>query len=157
LAAALGGATMSDVERPDTRRIWDANAAAWVEFSRAGFDVYRDLINTPAAHQKSCAAGTGRSQLRTPAEPSLDGSTPSALQASPSTQLTNPMPMRTQSVCTPKCRHPYRPVLPPRARSKTCCANRLGATLTLSPAGGGRDARGDASDQGRLGHARELR
>jgi SAM-dependent methyltransferase len=36
------------VERPDTRRLWDANALAWVELSRAGFDVYRDLVNTPA-------------------------------------------------------------------------------------------------------------
>jgi SAM-dependent methyltransferase len=34
--------------RPDTRAIWNANAAAWTELSRAGFDVYRDLVNTPA-------------------------------------------------------------------------------------------------------------
>jgi SAM-dependent methyltransferase len=36
------------VERPDTRAIWDANAPAWIALSRAGFDVYRDLVNTPA-------------------------------------------------------------------------------------------------------------
>jgi SAM-dependent methyltransferase len=36
------------VERPDTKRIWNANAPAWIEFSRAGFDFYRDLVNTPA-------------------------------------------------------------------------------------------------------------
>jgi ubiquinone/menaquinone biosynthesis C-methylase UbiE len=36
------------MERPDTRRIWEANAPAWIELSRAGFDVYRDLVNTPA-------------------------------------------------------------------------------------------------------------
>lgn len=36
------------VERPDTRAIWEANAAAWIELTRAGFDVYRDLVNTPA-------------------------------------------------------------------------------------------------------------
>jgi 2-polyprenyl-3-methyl-5-hydroxy-6-metoxy-1,4-benzoquinol methylase len=36
------------VERPDTRRIWNGNALAWTELSRAGFDVYRDLVNTPA-------------------------------------------------------------------------------------------------------------
>jgi SAM-dependent methyltransferase len=36
------------VERPDTRQIWNANAAAWTELSRAGFDHYRDLVNTPA-------------------------------------------------------------------------------------------------------------
>jgi SAM-dependent methyltransferase len=36
------------VERPDTRRLWDANAPAWAELSRAGSDVYRDLVNTPA-------------------------------------------------------------------------------------------------------------
>lgn len=33
---------------PDTREVWDANAPVWIELSRAGFDVYRDLINTPA-------------------------------------------------------------------------------------------------------------
>jgi ubiquinone/menaquinone biosynthesis C-methylase UbiE len=32
----------------DRRREWNANAAAWTELSRAGFDVYRDLVNTPA-------------------------------------------------------------------------------------------------------------
>jgi SAM-dependent methyltransferase len=36
------------VERPDTRQIWEANAPAWIELSRAGLDVYRDLVNTPA-------------------------------------------------------------------------------------------------------------
>jgi len=36
------------VERPDTRKLWNANAAAWTELSRAGFDRYRDLVNTPA-------------------------------------------------------------------------------------------------------------
>lgn len=36
------------VDRPDTRAIWDANAPAWIELSRAGFDVCRDLVNTPA-------------------------------------------------------------------------------------------------------------
>jgi SAM-dependent methyltransferase len=36
------------VERPDIRRQWNANAAAWTAMSRAGFDRYRDLVNTPA-------------------------------------------------------------------------------------------------------------
>jgi SAM-dependent methyltransferase len=36
------------VERLDTRAIWDANAPAWIDLSRAGFDVYRDVVNTPA-------------------------------------------------------------------------------------------------------------
>jgi SAM-dependent methyltransferase len=36
------------VERPDTGKLWNANAPAWTELSRAGFDVYRDLVNTPA-------------------------------------------------------------------------------------------------------------
>ncbi len=36
------------MERPDTRKLWNANAAAWTELSRAGFDLYRDLVNTPA-------------------------------------------------------------------------------------------------------------
>jgi SAM-dependent methyltransferase len=36
------------VERPDTRTLWNLNAPAWTALSRAGFDVYRDLVNTPA-------------------------------------------------------------------------------------------------------------
>jgi SAM-dependent methyltransferase len=36
------------VTRPDIRRQWNANAAAWTQLSRAGFDLYRDLVNTPA-------------------------------------------------------------------------------------------------------------
>lgn len=36
------------MERPDSRAIWNANAVAWTELSRGGFDVYRDLVNTPA-------------------------------------------------------------------------------------------------------------
>jgi SAM-dependent methyltransferase len=36
------------VKPPDTRAIWEANASVWTELSRAGFDVYRDLVNTPA-------------------------------------------------------------------------------------------------------------
>ena len=36
------------MEPPDTRKLWNANAAAWTELSRAGFDRYRDLVNTPA-------------------------------------------------------------------------------------------------------------
>lgn len=36
------------MERPDPRKLWNANAPAWTELSRAGFDVYRDLVNTPA-------------------------------------------------------------------------------------------------------------
>ena len=34
--------------RSDIRALWNANAAAWTELSRAGFDRYRDLVNTPA-------------------------------------------------------------------------------------------------------------
>ena len=32
----------------DRRAMWNANAGSWTELSRAGFDVYRDLVNTPA-------------------------------------------------------------------------------------------------------------
>jgi SAM-dependent methyltransferase len=40
---------MEDVmESREVGRIWDSNAPAWTELSRAGFDVYRDLVNTPA-------------------------------------------------------------------------------------------------------------
>jgi SAM-dependent methyltransferase len=36
------------VDRPDIRKLWELNAPAWIELSRAGFDVYRDVVNTPA-------------------------------------------------------------------------------------------------------------
>jgi SAM-dependent methyltransferase len=36
------------VEPADIRGQWNANAAAWTQLSRAGFDRYRDLVNTPA-------------------------------------------------------------------------------------------------------------
>jgi SAM-dependent methyltransferase len=32
----------------DVAAMWEANAPAWVELTRAGYDVYRDLVNTPA-------------------------------------------------------------------------------------------------------------
>src|SRR5262252_8392625 len=46
--SAVVGCEHGGMERPDTRKLWNANAAAWTELSRAGFDVYRDLVNTPA-------------------------------------------------------------------------------------------------------------
>jgi hypothetical protein len=33
------------VDEPDTRDVWDANAPVWIELTRAGFDIYRDLVN----------------------------------------------------------------------------------------------------------------
>lgn len=36
------------VESREVGRIWDGNAPAWIDLSRAGFDVYRDRVNTPA-------------------------------------------------------------------------------------------------------------
>ena len=46
--SGVGAWQHGGVNRPDTRQIWNANAAAWTELSRAGFDRYRDLVNTPA-------------------------------------------------------------------------------------------------------------
>jgi SAM-dependent methyltransferase len=31
----------------DTRQLWNTNAPAWTELARAGYDVYRDLVNSP--------------------------------------------------------------------------------------------------------------
>lgn len=36
---------MDDIE---TGQYWDGNAAAWTALARAGYDVYRDYVNTPA-------------------------------------------------------------------------------------------------------------
>jgi len=36
------------MDDPEAGRYWDANADVWTRLSRAGYDVYRDLINSPA-------------------------------------------------------------------------------------------------------------
>lgn len=36
------------MDSQEVGRFWDANATAWAELARAGYDRYRDLINTPA-------------------------------------------------------------------------------------------------------------
>jgi ubiquinone/menaquinone biosynthesis C-methylase UbiE len=36
------------VDASEVARAWDANAGAWTHLSRAGYDVYRDMVNTPA-------------------------------------------------------------------------------------------------------------
>ncbi|CAN5910787.1 class I SAM-dependent methyltransferase [soil metagenome] len=36
------------MERSDVAAAWEANAEAWTRHSRAGYDVYRDALNTPA-------------------------------------------------------------------------------------------------------------
>jgi hypothetical protein len=35
-------------DRADVVRHWEANAETWTKHRRAGFDVYRDALNTPA-------------------------------------------------------------------------------------------------------------
>ena len=36
------------MDHTEVRRYWNANADAWTELARAGYDVYRDYLNTPA-------------------------------------------------------------------------------------------------------------
>src|SRR5215475_13729042 len=36
------------MDHEEVGRYWNSNADAWTELSRAGFDVYRDYLNTPA-------------------------------------------------------------------------------------------------------------
>jgi len=36
------------MDHKEVGRIWDGNAAAWTILSRAGYDTYRDYLNTPA-------------------------------------------------------------------------------------------------------------
>jgi SAM-dependent methyltransferase len=42
---------MSDIGHTEVRRYWNANAEAWTRLSRAGYDTYRDHLNTPAFFQ----------------------------------------------------------------------------------------------------------
>ena len=37
-------------------RYWNGNAEAWTKLARAGYDVYRDYLNTPAFFQKAFSA-----------------------------------------------------------------------------------------------------
>src|SRR3712207_2196669 len=36
------------MDHEEVRRFWNANADAWTNLARAGYDVYRDHLNTPA-------------------------------------------------------------------------------------------------------------
>ena len=36
------------MEHTDVRKQWNENAVAWTALTRGGYDVYRDLVNTPA-------------------------------------------------------------------------------------------------------------
>jgi ubiquinone/menaquinone biosynthesis C-methylase UbiE len=37
-----------NMEQAEVAKYWEANAENWTRFSRAGYDVYRDALNTPA-------------------------------------------------------------------------------------------------------------
>ncbi len=39
------------MDHREVGRMWNANAAAWTELVRAGFDIYRDHVNSPAFFQ----------------------------------------------------------------------------------------------------------
>lgn len=36
------------MDHKEVGRMWDENAEVWTRLARAGYDVYRDLVNTPA-------------------------------------------------------------------------------------------------------------
>jgi 2-polyprenyl-3-methyl-5-hydroxy-6-metoxy-1,4-benzoquinol methylase len=36
------------MDHEEVGRFWNANASAWTKLARAGYDVYRDYLNTPA-------------------------------------------------------------------------------------------------------------
>jgi 2-polyprenyl-3-methyl-5-hydroxy-6-metoxy-1,4-benzoquinol methylase len=36
------------MKHTEVKQYWDGNAAAWTKLARAGYDVYRDYLNTPA-------------------------------------------------------------------------------------------------------------
>ena len=36
------------MDHEEAGRYWDANAEVWTKLARAGYDVYRDYLNTPA-------------------------------------------------------------------------------------------------------------
>ena len=42
----LGGAEVA-TDPAQVARLWEANAPAWIALSRAGWDLYRDHLNTP--------------------------------------------------------------------------------------------------------------
>jgi hypothetical protein len=38
----------SVLDRGEVARYWEANAETWTRHARAGYDIYRDGLNTPA-------------------------------------------------------------------------------------------------------------
>jgi ubiquinone/menaquinone biosynthesis C-methylase UbiE len=40
-----------DVDHENVKRYWNGNAETWTKLARAGYDVYRDYLNTPAFFQ----------------------------------------------------------------------------------------------------------
>jgi 2-polyprenyl-3-methyl-5-hydroxy-6-metoxy-1,4-benzoquinol methylase len=36
------------MDHEEVGRFWNANADAWTKLARAGYDIYRDYLNTPA-------------------------------------------------------------------------------------------------------------
>jgi ubiquinone/menaquinone biosynthesis C-methylase UbiE len=43
--------TEAGMDHTEVRRYWDGNADVWTRLARAGYDVYRDYLNTPAFFQ----------------------------------------------------------------------------------------------------------
>lgn len=39
------------MKHTEVKRYWEGNAAAWTKLARAGYDVYRDYLNTPASFE----------------------------------------------------------------------------------------------------------
>lgn len=48
LAMPESAITTVSMDVAEVREHWEANAEAWTRFARAGYDVYRDALNTPA-------------------------------------------------------------------------------------------------------------
>src|ERR1051326_3403861 len=36
------------MDHEEVGRLWNSNAGAWTKLARAGYDIYRDYLNTPA-------------------------------------------------------------------------------------------------------------
>lgn len=58
------------MDESEVSRLWDANAEVWTQLARAGFDAYRDLVNTPASSMPCpmlrVAAGSTSAAARAP-------------------------------------------------------------------------------------------
>jgi hypothetical protein len=66
------------MDHREAGRYWDDNADAWTELARAGYDVYRDHLNTPLSSRPSRTSPDSRASTSAAARATTPGCWPTA-------------------------------------------------------------------------------